>query len=182
MLFEPKTLPLSDGRTLVLRPAETSDAADMIEFLRTMSDETPFVVRTSDEIRYTNEDEARFLEHCRSASNELMIAAEVDGKLAGNCSVSSCGQARRKQHRCAFAIGLKKAYWHLGIGTALMETALPLAQQMGFEQIELEVIDGNERAMRLYERFGFQATGREPRALKYDDGSYADAILMSKFF
>ena len=44
--------------------------------------------------------------------------------------------------------------------------------------LELEVIDGNDRALRLYERLGFVQTGRTPRAFRYDDGSYRDEIQM----
>ena len=51
---------------------------------------------------------------------------------------------------------------------------------MKYEQVELEVVDGNNRAKNLYERFGFRETGRNFRALKYDDGSYRDEYKMVK--
>ena len=47
-----------------------------------------------------------------------------------------------------------------------------------YEQLELEVVAGNERAIRLYERFGFMEFARHPRKLKYRDGTYADIIMM----
>lgn len=40
------------------------------------------------------------------------------------------------------------------------------------------MIDGNDRALRLYERFDFVQTGRTSRAFRYDDGSYRDEIQM----
>ncbi len=40
--------------------------------------------------------------------------------------------------------------------------------------------DGNNRAKSLYEQFGFKETGKNFRALKYDDGSYADEYIMVK--
>ena len=49
---------------------------------------------------------------------------------------------------------------------------------MGYEQIELGVIDGNERAKALYEKAGFVETGRYKNAMKYDDGTYRDEIIM----
>ena len=61
-----------------------------------------------------------------------------------------------------------------------MEYAFILAKEMGYEQVELEVVDGNERAKSLYKRFGFQETGKNYRSLKYDDGSYRDEYRMVK--
>lgn len=60
----------------------------------------------------------------------------------------------------------------------MMAYVLSLAKDMGYEQVELEVVDGNSRAKHLYEKFGFIETGRNIRALKYDDGSYRDEYRM----
>lgn len=60
----------------------------------------------------------------------------------------------------------------------MLNRVLTLAKALGYEQLELEVIDGNYRALRLYERFGFVQTGRTPRAFRYDDGSFRDEIQM----
>ena len=49
------------------------------------------------------------------------------------------------------------------------------------EQVELEVVEGNERAKALYEHLGFQETGKHLHALKYDDGNYRDEYTMVKF-
>ena len=55
-----------------------------------------------------------------------------------------------------------------------------LAGRIGYEQIELEVVDGNTSAKHLYEKCGFVETGRRVRAMKYDDGTYRDELVMSK--
>ena len=109
-----------------------------------------------------------------------MMVAEVEGVIAGNCGIASNGSLRRVHHRCGFAIALKEAYWNMGIGSAMMEYAFSLAKEMEYEQVELEVVEGNDRARRLYERFGFRETGQNIRAVKYDDGSYRDEYKMVK--
>ena len=48
----------------------------------------------------------------------------------------------------------------------------------GYEQAELTVVGGNDRAYHLYESLGFKECGRMPNANKYDDGSYSDDIYM----
>ena len=51
-------------------------------------------------------------------------------------------------------------------------------KECGFEQAELTVVGGNERAYHLYESLGFRECGRIPNANRYDDGTYADDIHM----
>lgn len=90
----------------------------------------------------------------------------------------SKGGQRKLRHRAEIAIAVRKSCWGLGLGSALLNRVLTLAKALGYEQLELEVIDGNDRALRLYERLGFVQTGRTPRAFRYDDGSYRDEIQM----
>ena len=61
-----------------------------------------------------------------------------------------------------------------------METILDEAKKAGYEQAELEVICGNNRAKSLYESLGFETYGRFPSNMKYSDGTYADAEWMMK--
>lgn len=180
MVFEEKKVTLRDGRVCILRSIETKDAKDMIAYLRIVSGETPFLLRNEDEIAFTLEAEEQLLESKRNHPREIMMAAEVEGILAGNCGIVTNGDLRRIAHRCGFAIALKEAYWNIGIGSAMMDYAFLLAKNMNYEQIELEVVDGNNRAKSLYEKFGFKETGKNFRALKYDDGSYRDEYKMVK--
>lgn len=48
-----------------------------------------------------------------------------------------------------------------GVGTKLLEAIVQYAAQKAFPTIRLDVIDINDGARRLYERFGFVATGTE---------------------
>lgn len=180
MIFEKKIINLKDGRTCILRSVEIKDAEAMIEYLRMVSSETPYLLRNEDEVTYTVESEEKLLESKREHPREIMMVAEIEGVIAGNCGVMSHGNLRRVYHRCDFAIALKEAYWNLGIGSAMMDYAFSLAREMGYEQAELEVVEGNNRAKNLYERFGFRETGKNFRALKYDDGSYRDEYKMVK--
>ena len=61
-----------------------------------------------------------------------------------------------------------------------MEHSCSLAKEMGYEQMELEVAEGNNRAKSLYEKMGFVEEGKNIRALKYDDGTYRDEYKMIK--
>lgn len=166
------------GRPVILRSAEVSDAADMIEYLRVTSGETRFLIREPDEVRLTVEQEEAFLQSRLDAEKSCMIVAEAEGRLAGTCAVMPAGPYRRYAHRCEMAVALYQAFCGRGIGRMLMERGLALAKGWGYEQAELEVVAGNTRAMSLYESLGFEPVGRLPRNMKYADGTYADAIRM----
>ena len=49
-----------------------------------------------------------------------------------------------------------------------------------FEQIELVVINSNERAKSLYKKFGFVEFGIFKNSFKYANGTYDDGIYMIK--
>src|SRR6185437_553107 len=47
----------------------------------------------------------------------------------------------------------------IGVGGGLIEAVLGLAFDAGFGEVRLWVVDGNERAERVYSRLGFRRTG-----------------------
>ena len=62
----------------------------------------------------------------------------------------------------------------------MIEALLAIAKECGIEQVELEVVADNERAIALYKKLGFEVYGTMPRNMKYRDGTYADVYWMMK--
>lgn len=180
MKFAARKITLKDGRECVLCPTTAKYAEEMIEFLKATAGETPFLLSYPDEVNFTFEDEWEYLTRLYADDRSAMLMALVDGKVVGNSSILGLGGKRRIRHRCSLGIALRKEYWGLGIGTAMIGYLSELAQQIGYEQIELEVLDGNDTAKRLYEKCGFAETGKHIHAVKYDDGTYRDEWLMVK--
>ena len=180
MKIDPITIKDKLGRTVLLREARPEDSADLIRYLKTTSGETPYLIREPDEITITEEKEKAFIQDKLNFERELMLLAFIDGKHVGNCSLMSLGSFKRYRHRCEVAIALYKEYWGLGIGKAMLETVLNIAASLGYEQAELEVVAGNESAISMYEKFGFQKYGTFPNNMKYSDGSYRDSFWMMK--
>ncbi len=180
MKFAPKEIILKDGRTCALRPTAPDDAEAMIQYLKDTSGETAFLLRYPDEVTYTVEGEREILGRMLDDPASVMMAAIVDGRVAGNCSISGIGSKRKIQHRCSMAIALYREYWRLGIGTAMIAYLTELARGIGYRQMDLEVVAENTRAQALYTKCGFIASGRRHHALRFDDGSLHDEILMYK--
>ncbi len=181
MIFSPAPITLKDGRRAILRsPDPQKDAADLVQYLYDTAADTPFVLRTPEEIRYTVEGEERFLQNVVESPNDCMIICEVDGHIAGNCHLSFNTRIKTR-HSCSVAIALRKAYWGLGIGTAMFEAMEGLARQReGVMQMDLEFIEGNARARGLYEKMGFRIVGLHPDYIRQVDGTMCALYIMQK--
>ncbi len=180
MQFDARTIPLRDGRTCILRPAGPEDSAALIDYMIRTAGETEFVLRYPDEVHYTEEQEREILGNILRDPGQVMMVGTVDGKLAGNCSINGIGMKRKIRHRCSLAITLFREYWGLGIGHAMISYLTELAERIGYEQMDLEVVADNARARALYRKCGFEESGRRIRALRFDDGTYHDEILMTR--
>lgn len=180
MIFGPISVTDKLGRNIVLRNAEAEDAENLISYLKITTAETPYLIREPEEVTITPEQELDFIKSKMDSPDELVLVAFIDGKHVGNCSLMKIGNYRRYAHRCGVAIALYQEYCGFGIGKIMLETILTVAEEVGYEQAELEVIAGNQNAISLYEKMGFQKYGLFPNNMKYADGTYADAIWMAK--
>lgn len=180
MIYPEKQIKLKDNRTAILRSVQLQDAALMIEYMRVTAAETPYLLREPEEITISLEGEERILTSMIESPRNLMLTAWVDGRHAGNASINAQGGKMRLLHRCSMGIALYREFWGLGLGRQMISILFEEAKKCGYEQMELGVIAGNEKAIALYENLGFETYGTLKRAMKYKDGSYADEILMVK--
>lgn len=177
MIFSEKTVTLSDGRAAVFRSPTAADSEAMLTYLKTCSAETDFILRYPEECVETPEQEAEFLARINSSADGVMIVCEVDGELAGNCQIAFNSRLKTR-HRASVAIGLVSKYWRLGIGSAMFREMIALAEDRGVTQVELDYIEGNDRARGLYEKMGFRVTGEKPDAIRLRDGTLLKEISM----
>lgn len=179
MKFEPKEIILKDGRKALLRSPTADDALDLLNYLKQTTGETPFLLRTPEECNLSVEEEVRFIENMNGSESSVMILCTVDGKIAGNCQLSRKTKIRNR-HRGTIGIALIREFWNLGIGTAMFQELIALANAWHLMQVELEVIEGNARAMALYEKMGFQTVAAHPDAIHLQDGTMLKEFLMVK--
>lgn len=179
MLYQEKTVPLKNGTIGVFRGPRSEDAAETIAFLQKACGGTDFLARYPEEMAYTEERERAYLGEIIQSRDAMMIVCTIDGKIAGNCQIVFMNSAKTR-HRAAVMIGLLKEYWGLGIGSAMLWELEQAARSRGIHQLELEVIEGNERAMSLYRKMGFSVMAEHPDAFVLKDGSHRKAIFMRK--
>ena len=171
---------LEDGRTAILKSPCVEDAEKLLNYIKTSCGETEYLARYPEEWNTTVEQEEAWVNRLRSSPDTLGITCYVDGEVAGNCEICFRG-GMKTSHRATIAIAILKDYWNLGIGSAMFEELVAAAQNRGTEIMELEFIEGNDRARHLYEKFGFRVASEKPNAFKLKDGTYRNEFYMQKY-
>jgi L-phenylalanine/L-methionine N-acetyltransferase len=114
----------------------------------------------------------------RSESHHALVAT-VSGEVVGNLGLTRLTRPRRA-HVGEIGMGVRDDWQGRGVGTALMQAALDLADNwLGLRRLELTVHADNERAIALYRKFGFEIEGTH-RAYSIRDGVYVDSHSMAR--
>lgn len=173
-----KELEITNGKKLIVKNLMPQDAEGMISLIRTADTESRFLSREIGEFNYSLEQERKLIADRLKDDNSFWIVGELDGKIIANCDTCRVNNKKRYIHRAAIAIVVLKDFWGLGIGKILMKESIKWSKNKGFEQLELDVLSGNERAIYLYKSLGFEKTGTKKNAIKYPDDTYADEYVM----
>ena len=177
MKYEQKIV-LKNGKEALIRNGDRADGADVFEVFNLTHEETDFLLSYPDENSFDAEEEGEFLEKKANSPNETELLAIVDGKLAGMAGIEAIGEKDKVKHRADFGISLLKEYWGLGIGKALTEACIQCAREAGYDQLELNVVADNERAISLYRSVGFEEFGRNPRGFNSRISGYQELVYM----
>jgi len=109
----------------------------------------------------------------------MWIAKTHEGLIAGHLELQS-HPFPHAEHRCVLGMGVERTHRSKGIGSRLIGTAEQWAvAQERLEWIDLRVLSDNHRAIRLYERCGYQKNG-EISDLFRIDGLHLGDFSMAK--
>jgi len=173
-----KEIILNDGRKCILRNCTKEDCRDVLSVFILTHEETDNLLTYPDENTFTEEQEAEYLAKKAESENEIEILAEIDGVVAGTAGIDAVGGCFKVRHRAEFGVGIAKKYWGLGIGRAMTEACIECARKAGYEQLELNVVAENERAVSMYREAGFTEYGRNPRGFKSRISGFQEVVCM----
>lgn len=179
MKYTPEKFELKDGRICIIREIEVKDAAETVEYLKTVMGESDFLYSYPEEITLTVDKEEKMIKGFNESENILMLVAEMDGKLIANGQVSR-SKKRKMRHRGNVAVTVLKEFWNLGLGKKMLLCLEDHAKVWGLSQLELDYFSGNERGQILYEKIGFVKVGEIPNAFVLKDGTRYNNITMVK--
>jgi L-phenylalanine/L-methionine N-acetyltransferase len=107
------------------------------------------------------------------------LVACVEGEVVGHLGLETTPRPRRR-HVSILGMAVHDDLQGKGVGTALMEAALDLADNwLNLTRLELTVYTDNEAAIALYEKFGFEVEGTHC-SFAFRDGEYVEAYSMAR--
>ena len=137
----------------------------------------PGVIRGTAQLPYTSLDSVRKRFEDRDPDGHFLVA-ELDGRIVGSLGLRP-GKARRA-HTGGIGMAVHDDFQGRGIGTALVEAALNLADNwLNLKRLELTVFTDNAPAIHIYKKFGFEVEGTL-RAHVFREGEYMDTYEMAR--
>jgi GNAT superfamily N-acetyltransferase len=94
----------------------------------------------------------------RAVGSRARFVAESGGAAVGT---ASGGDGESTGVAALTAMWVDPGFRRQGVGALLVERVIEWARQTGYSRLVLWVVDGNDSAERLYERFGFRRTGAQ---------------------
>ena len=179
MKGEEREVVLRDGTRCLLRSPRSEDGEAVLRHLRRVAAESPFTAFLPEELTGTRRAEQAFLKRQLTSTDRLMLGCFVGDRLIGLAGLGPAASNRKCRHRAEMGVTIRRRWWGLGLGRTLVEQLCREAGHMGYERMELQVMEDNGRAIALYEGRGFVRCGLLPDAYRTDGGSQA-AVLMSK--
>jgi len=134
------------------------------------------------QLPYTDEDtwRTRLTESLAPGKSDLLLCAELDGKVVGSCGLHPAHPAVRRRHALMLGISVLPEAQGRGVGSALMAALCDYADRWaGALRLELAVYTDNARALALYRKFGFEIEGTF-RGYALRDGRFVDAHAMAR--
>jgi RimJ/RimL family protein N-acetyltransferase len=163
-------------KTILIRPAQTDDAAAMVGYMTALTAEGLDTV--SLRAPPTLEDQRDWVLRAKLSERILILLATREDQVIGMLDLSA-GLDAEDRHAGRFGMSVAKAWRGRGVGRRLLTAAISEAQGWpGFCRIELDCAPWNAPAVALYESLGFVIEGRRRKALNLRGGP-EDMLLMA---
>lgn len=172
-----KKVVLKSEDEIIIRKAAVEDGEKIIDYMYAVGEESEYLAFGANELEITIQKERQIIEDINSKDNSIMAVALLDGEIVGSI-VFRGGERSRIRHVGELGVTVRKSYWGLGIGSALMEYLIEWAKDTGIiRKINLRVRTDNKSAIKLYKKYEFKEEGILTRDFCVD-GKFFDSLHM----
>jgi RimJ/RimL family protein N-acetyltransferase len=168
------------GMQYILRSAITTDAEALSKLRVQIDGETENLDREPGEA-FIDESGFKQLIHSDSeASRNLFLVAVMEDRIVGfsRCEGSAL---KRFAHKVEFGVCVLQDYWGYGIGKNLLAESIAWADANGIHKITLNVLETNDKAIKLYQTLGFEIEGILKKDKILADGKFYNTMMMGRF-
>lgn len=115
-----------------------------------------------------------------SPDGSFRLSACIEDEIVGQLDIFTYPNHPRRRHVGQIGMAVRDDHQGQGVGTALMEAAMDLADNwLNLLRLELEVYTDNEPAVALYKKFYFVIEGTKTH-YAYRAGQYVDVYAMAR--
>ncbi|TVX91445.1 GNAT family N-acetyltransferase [Cohnella terricola] len=167
------------GLNYTIRSAVTGDAKSLSDLRLIIDGETENMDRESGEAYIDVPGFERIIEEDTRKASNLFLVAVVRDAIVG---FSRCQgfELNRFSHKAEFGVCVLKDYWGYGIGQNLLHESTSWADANGIHKIALSVVETNDKAIRLYQKHGFEIEGILKKDRLHADGMYYNTVIMGR--
>lgn len=169
-----------NGINYTVRSAIDKDAKDLSELRLQIDGETENLDREKGEAFIDVSGFEQIIKTDTEKPRNLFLVAVVHDRIVG---YSRCEGVylNRFSHKVEFGVCVLKDFWGYGIGKNLLNESVSWADSNGIKKMTLNVIETNEKAIKLYKRFGFEIEGILKNDIILADGKYYNTLIMGRF-
>lgn len=168
------------GNEYIIRFIAEDDVEKILRYINTLSKEQTFITFQGEEISL--EEENTFVTGFTAAMQKkkgFALLVFIRDELAGMATLVLKGRTSR--HEGVFGITIAKEFRNEGLGSKLIESVFAESEKLPeLKIITLGLFSDNPLAVKLYQKFGFEISGKTPNGILHK-GKYVDHIYMHKF-
>ena len=174
----PREYQSKDGQPILVRHAAYGDAPALHTGILQVVNEGIYIGVEAEGVR----DLPAVIERLRRyliTDRMAQLVAEVDGQVVAALSLTPGPFGKKDRHWCCLEMWVIPEARGIGVGTALLETALDYGRDQKYEKAVVEVFSSNNAALALYRKFGFITEGRQKKLFALPGIGYVDNVLMA---
>ncbi len=181
-ILEPRTRALGDGGQAVIRSAGREDAEGLVSLHREITADGRWTLAQADERRFTAKEEAEEIDRLNADGGSLYLVACEDSRIVGTARAEGGAYRRTAHFTDVHSVWVCRQRRRAGVADALVEALVDWGRACPrIEKLGLFVFSTSEAAVALYKKHGFVEEGRAARDMKFEDGSYADTVILGCF-